>query len=81
MARSHAGRVLAAYLVGSVTGPLMVAIVKPHLRTFAKMSIVTGLRVRKMIAEAAEGFEGLAAEAVAEAQPVAAKTGSAASGQ
>lgn len=69
MARSHKATVFVAYLAGSVTGPLVATLIKPHLRTIAKASILLGLRVRKMVAEAAEDLEDLAAEAVADTTP------------
>lgn len=69
MARSHRGTVIVAYLVGTVTGPLVATSIKPHLRTIAKASILFGIRVKKVVAEAAEDLEDLAAEAVAGTTP------------
>lgn len=63
MATSHNTKVLVAYVAGAATWPFVAGIVKPYLRTLAKRSIVGGLTIKKMIAEAAED---LAAEAVAD---------------
>lgn len=68
MAKRHGLGVVAAYVAGGVTGPLLAAVLKPRVRTAVKATIVLAFRVKKMVAEAAEDLEDLAAEAVADAQ-------------
>jgi Protein of unknown function (DUF5132) len=66
------------YLIGLVTAPLVVKVVKPLLRGTVKTTIEVGLQVKKLAAEAAEDLQDLAAEASAEmaaAEMTAGKTG------
>lgn len=54
------------YLIGLVTAPLVVKVVKPLLRGTVKTTIGVGLQAKKLAAEAAEDLQDLAAEASAE---------------
>jgi hypothetical protein len=74
--------VLAPYLIGVVTAPLVVKIVKPIVRGTVKATVGLALEVKKAAAEAGEEFQDIAAEVssdkAAEAvmsADVAAKTG------
>lgn len=82
-----AAPVLVPYLLGLVTAPLMVKVVKPLLRGTVKTTVGLALQVKKVAAEAVEDVQDLAAEASAEmvatemasaqrAAEVATKTGS-----
>lgn len=53
---------MAPYLVGVVTAPLLVKLVKPILRGTVKASVGLALEVKKAAAEAGEEFQALAAE-------------------
>jgi len=54
------------YLIGLVTAPLVVKVIKPLARSTAKATIEVGLQAKKLAAEAAEDLQDLAAEASAE---------------
>ncbi len=54
--------VLAPYLIGVVTAPLVAKIIKPIVRGTVKASVGLALEVKKAAAEAGEEFQGLAAE-------------------
>jgi Protein of unknown function (DUF5132) len=54
------------YLIGLVTAPLVVKVVKPLLRGTVKTTIEVGLQAKKLGAEAVEDLQDLAAEASAE---------------
>jgi hypothetical protein len=64
------------YLAGVVTAPLVAKVVKPLARGTVKTAIGIGLQTKKIVAETAEGFQGLAAEANAEVAAAKAKAGS-----
>ncbi len=59
-------KLVVAYLAGGITAPAIAALIKPHLRTIAKVTIMTALRVKKAVAEVAEDLEDLTAEAMAD---------------
>jgi hypothetical protein len=54
--------VVAPYLIGVVTAPLVVKIIKPLVRGTVKASVGLALEVKKAAAEAGEEFQGIAAE-------------------
>lgn len=54
--------VMAPYLIGVVTAPLVAKIVKPLVRGAVKASVGLALEVKKAAAEAGEEIQGLAAE-------------------
>jgi hypothetical protein len=54
--------VVAPYLIGVVTAPLVVKIIKPIVRGTVKASVGLALEVKKAAAEAGEEFQGIAAE-------------------
>ena len=54
--------VVAPYLVGVVTAPLVVKVVKVLVRSTVKASVVIRSEVKKVAAEASEEFQDLAAE-------------------
>lgn len=56
----------APYLIGLVTAPLAVKVVKPLLRGAVKTTIGVGLQAKKLATDAAEDLQDLAAEASAE---------------
>lgn len=58
--------VMAPYLIGLVTAPLVAKIVKPILRGTVKASVGLALEVKKAAAEAGEEFHGLKAEVAAD---------------
>lgn len=58
--------VMAPYLIGVVTAPLVAKIVKPLVRGTVKASVGLALEVKKAAAEAGEEFHGLAAEVSAD---------------
>lgn len=66
MHRSSRKSVVISFLLGTVTGPVLVPIVKPYLREAAKGTIRAGFTVRRLAQEATEDLEDLAAEAGAE---------------
>ncbi|MGH3983435.1 MAG: DUF5132 domain-containing protein [Pseudonocardiaceae bacterium] len=57
---------MAPYLIGVVTAPLVVKIVKPILRGTVKASVGLALEAKKAAAEAGEEFHALAIEASAD---------------
>ena len=54
--------VLAPYLIGVVTAPLVAKVVKPVVRGVVKASVGLAIEVKKAAAEAGEEIQGLAAE-------------------
>ena len=54
--------VLAPYLIGVVTAPLVVKIVKPIVRGTVKATVGLALEVKRAAAEAGEEFQDIAAE-------------------
>ncbi|HEX4102088.1 MAG TPA: DUF5132 domain-containing protein, partial [Pseudonocardiaceae bacterium] len=54
--------VVAPYLIGVVTAPLVVKIIKPIVRGTVKASVGLALEVKKAAAEAGEEFQDIAAE-------------------
>lgn len=58
--------VIAPYLIGVVTAPLVVKIIKPLVRGTVKASVGLALEVKKAAAEAGEEFQGIAAEVSSE---------------
>ncbi|MFZ2117768.1 MAG: DUF5132 domain-containing protein [Pseudonocardiaceae bacterium] len=54
--------VVAPYLIGVVTAPLVVKIIKPMVRGTVKASVGLALEVKKAAAEAGEEFQDIAAE-------------------
>lgn len=54
--------VMAPYLIGVVTAPLVAKILKPLVRGTVKASMGLALEVKKAAAEAGEEFQDLAAE-------------------
>jgi hypothetical protein len=54
------------FLIGMVVAPLAGTIVKPLLRGTVKAAVSVGLQVKKLVAEAAEEFQDIAAEASAD---------------
>ncbi len=54
--------ILAPYLIGVVTAPLVVKIIKPLVRGTVKASVGLALEVKKAAAEAGEEFQDIAAE-------------------
>lgn len=57
---------LTPYLIGVVTAPLVVKIIKPLARSTVKATIEIGLQAKKLAAETAEDLQDLAAEASVE---------------
>lgn len=57
---------VAPYLIGLVTAPLVLRVVKPLFRNATKTTIEIGLKARKLAAEAIEDLQDLAAEANAD---------------
>ena len=53
---------LAPYLIGVVTAPLVARVLKPMLRGAVKTSVGVALEVRKAAAEAGEEIQDIAAE-------------------
>jgi uncharacterized protein DUF5132 len=58
--------VMAPYLIGVVTAPLVAKVVKPLVRGAVKASVGLALEVKKAAAEASEEIHGLAAEVSSE---------------
>lgn len=58
--------VIVPYLLGVVTAPLVVKIVKPIVRGTVKASVGLAMEAKKAAAEAGEEFHGLAAQARAD---------------
>jgi hypothetical protein len=58
--------VIAPYLIGVVTAPLVAKIVKPLVRGTVKASVGLALEVKKAAAEAGAEFHDLAAEVSAD---------------
>lgn len=54
--------VLAPYLIGVVTAPLVASVFKPLLRGAVKATMGVALTVKKAAAEAGEEFQDIAAE-------------------
>ncbi len=72
---SGAGSAVAApYLIGVVTAPLLVGVLKPLVRGIVKTTVTIGLQTRKLAAEAREEFQDITAEASAEMASRAAMT-------
>jgi len=53
---------LAPYLIGVVTAPLVARVLKPALRGVVKTSVGVALEVRRAAAEASEEIQDIAAE-------------------
>lgn len=59
-------RILLGFIVGVTAAPLVRERMKPFLREVVKKSIIAGVQLQKLTAEAKEDLEDLAAEAAAE---------------
>jgi hypothetical protein len=58
--------VLAPYVIGVVTAPLVANVVKPLFRGVVKATVGVTLEAKKAAAEAREEFQSIAAEAILE---------------
>jgi len=58
--------VAAPYLIGVVTAPLVVGVLRPLVRGLVKATVTIGLQTKRLAAEAREEFQDITAEASAE---------------
>lgn len=54
--------VMAPYLIGVVTAPLVARVLRPAVRGIVKTTVAVALEVKRAAAEAGEQFHGIAAE-------------------